>query len=295
MSEELRTIKDPTEMLSEISAWLSFNNSPSGEQIADMKRDIDRLLAERPTPAPAVDVEKVCDKVIEHLSYATGALCSTMSDGSRDNKVVNIMLKAEKGVLSLFRAALTAGPAVDVNKVEFDLHGLTFEEVVARYPEQAAKHMMDMAQKVAKLERLAKTAKGECMKVAWEMSMVAKQHLKVLGPLFWISDINKWSQQIRLANLTDCPDCVIDVEKEAQLLAAEKKETARYTVIVSCEPNTDNLHSIDAEEAPTGDIPICVISSSPEEAKEAALDVFHTTFPIKVLEDFNITIKSVNP
>ena len=106
--------------------------------------------------------------------------------------------------------------------VEPDLHGLKFEEVVARYPEQAAKHMMDMAQKVAKLERLAKTAKGECMKVAWEMSMVAKQHLKVLGPLFWISDINKWSQQIRLANLTDCPDCVIDVEKEAQLLSQEE-------------------------------------------------------------------------
>ena len=66
--------------------------------------------------------------------------------------------------------------------------------------------------------------------------------------------------------------------------------TRKYAVIISCNPLVDEemLHPDDQEEAPRGDHKFVLTAESPDKAIDQALDVFHSTQPIKVLDDFEI-------
>jgi len=65
-----------------------------------------------------------------------------------------------------------------------------------------------------------------------------------------------------------------------------------YEVEVDCRivlnMSVESLHELDREESPWGIYKYPIVADSKEEAKEYALDRYHSTIPIKVLDDFDI-------
>lgn len=62
-----------------------------------------------------------------------------------------------------------------------------------------------------------------------------------------------------------------------------------YNVEVTVKANTLSLHPVDEECNPCGSYKYMLEAQDEDSAKERALDSFHNTIPIKVLEDFDIT------
>lgn len=65
--------------------------------------------------------------------------------------------------------------------------------------------------------------------------------------------------------------------------------TIKFKVTVTAVPNTGELHPVDAEEGPSGEYVYVVEAGCMEDAQELGLDRFHSSVPIKVLEDYDIT------
>lgn len=65
-----------------------------------------------------------------------------------------------------------------------------------------------------------------------------------------------------------------------------------YRVLVTIDPvvPVEELHQLDADEVKVGSTIYRVEAENEEEAKEAALDEYHFSNPIKVLDDFDITV-----
>ncbi|MDD3946122.1 MAG: hypothetical protein PHS38_15635 [Bacteroidales bacterium] len=58
------------ELLQEIDAWLSFNNSPSKEQISELRNDIKKHISEQLNILHVSDT--VCDNYDPEIGFPTG-------------------------------------------------------------------------------------------------------------------------------------------------------------------------------------------------------------------------------
>ena len=120
---------------------------------------------------------------------------------------------------------------------------------------------------------------------------LAIYHLRQARELLKEAKAPKATAKVRLA-LTSTGGALRHAENEPYRAARRvARRSQTYLVTVGCDAVVpmEERHPIDQDEDPTGEQVYTIRAASPEEAAERALDEFHSTVPIKVLDDFEIT------